>query len=625
MKDLQVQTIVRRVLRGMLVCVLLLTIGACASMTAGSAAPMVGVRLQQATETPDAADDTEDAEDDDTMADEEETSLVDEEEEPTTRPTRTPRSRRTPTPNATTEPTPDTMTTTTTTDVVSPTTTEVITTTDVVSPTTTEAITTTDVVSPTTTGAETTTFPTETVSPTVFIVPSEPPVVTHGPISGEVRDASAVLWARGSMSGMLTFYLAETEMFTETVQSASVLIDAATDFTGKVRVQDLKPTHEYYYTVTLTVGNVTSPPVSGQFLTAPSTDELASFDFLFGACVGGQGYCRNPDTGWTIFETMSNQDPDFFLLTGDSVYVDTACGGPGNVPGAEGPYTELGGFRTRYRYHLEDTHYASFLAQTPVYVTWDDHEVLNDFSGPDLQSINPELFEDGIQAYFEYWPLTGTVTDVHRIYRQVSYGQHADFFILDTRSYRDPNVNWDPNPRTLEPKTMLGEEQFAWLQQGLAASDATWKFIVTSVPLSYPTGFPQPEVDGRDSWANYTERSGYETELMSLLFYIKQNNVKNVVFLAGDTHWPYALSYDPDHNGMPDFYEFGSSPMSSLPLAPPEQPDPTFNPTVLYAEGTFAGDLFNFGHVAVADDGALTFRVLDGEGTERYTMTLQPE
>ena len=172
---------------------------------------------------------------------------------------------------------------------------------------------------------------------------------------------------------------------------------------------------------------------------------------------------------------------------------------------------------------------------------------------------------------------------------------------------------------------MLGADQFAWLQQSLAESEATWKFIVTSVPLSYPTGFPQPEVDGRDSWANYTEPSGYETELMSLIFFIESNNIENVVFITGDTHWPFALSYDPDRNGEANFYEFGSSPISAITLPPVETPDPTFNPTVLYAEGEFAGTLFNFGHISVAENGDLTFRVVDKEGTERNSLTIQPK
>ncbi|HMQ55917.1 MAG TPA: alkaline phosphatase D family protein [Anaerolineae bacterium] len=451
------------------------------------------------------------------------------------------------------------------------------------------------------------------------------PAVTHGPLSGEVTDTSVVLWARGSVTGTLTFEVAETEGFDPIVDTATVEIEAATDLTGQVQIEGLDPGGSYVYRVSLEADGDNSEAVSGQFNLAPTADDPAPFEFVFGACLGGQGYCRNPETGWTIFETMLAEEPDFFLLLGDGVYVDSACPAPDNVAGAEGPFTDLAGFRTRYRYHLEDPSYAAFLAQTPVYVTWDDHEIVDNFGGPALQTLNPGLFADGLQAFFEYWPLTGTPADPNQIYRPISYGGHADFFILDTRSYRDPNVNWDPNPRTLAPKTMLGPDQFAWLQTALNESEATWKFIVTSVPLSYPTGFPQPEVDGRDGWANLTEKSGYETELMALLFYIEQAGLENVVFLTADTHWPFALSYDPDRDGEANFHEFGSSPMSAITLPPAENLDPTFNPTVLYAEGEFQGTLFNFGHIAIADDGDVTFRVVDWEGTERYTLTLPAE
>jgi alkaline phosphatase D len=450
--------------------------------------------------------------------------------------------------------------------------------------------------------------------------------VTHGPISGEGTDTSAVLWARSGTAGTLNFEASDTPDFSGEVKSASIEVDASTDFTGEIRIEGLTPGQFYAYRVTLAADGATSDPVLGSFQTAPAGDAPEAFDFVFGSCIGGQGYCRDPETGWVIFDAMLAQEPDFFVLLGDSIYADTACSSPDNLPGAEGPYTDLAGFRTRYRYTLEDSHYASFLANVPVYVTWDDHEVVNDFGGPALSAINPDLFQEGRLAFFEYWPLTGTEDDPYRMYRSFSYGAHADFFILDTRSYRDPNVNWDPNPNSLEPKTMLGAEQFAWLQESLDASEATWKFVVSSVPLSYPTGWPQPEVDGRDGWANYSERSGYETELTALVTFIESHDVGNLVFLTADVHWPHAISYDPDRDGAPNFHEFGSSPISAIPLSPPDgPPDLTFNPTVLYAEGEFAGDLFNFGRVSVSEDGNLTFQVMDWQGTEHYSLTLTPE
>lgn len=452
---------------------------------------------------------------------------------------------------------------------------------------------------------------------------SEPPMITHGPMSGEIMTDTAVLWVRGNQAGTVEFQIAQDAEFAEVVLSTTVGISEAVDYIGEVRVDGLEPGTDYLFQATLAVSDTVSAPVQGFFQTAP--DDATGFDFVFGSCLGGQGYCRDPETGWEIFNVMVAESPDFFVFTGDTIYGDSACTVPENVPGAEEITRDLEGFRGRYQYHLEDAHYANFLAQTPVYASWDDHEVIDDFGGPALGEVNPQLLADGGQAFFEYWPLQAQEDGTQQIYRSIPYGDHAEFIILDTRSYRDPNVNWDPHPRTITPKTMLGEAQYAWLQERLANSTATWKFIVTSVPLSYPTGFPQPEVDGRDSWANYTEKSGYETELLSLIFFIESQNIENVVFLTGDTHWPFAISYDPDRNGEANFYEFGSSPISAITLPPVEVPDPTLNPTVMYSEGEFMGSLFNFGHVVVDDDGNLTFRIVDGAGEERYSVTIEPE
>jgi alkaline phosphatase D len=473
----------------------------------------------------------------------------------------------------------------------------------------------------------TTTVFTPTIVTAASLDASSGPSITHGPVSGEVTDETAVLWARGSEAGTLTFAVAEAAEdvdFSEDAAEATVNIDEAGDFIGEVKIDDLEANTAYLYRVTLSAGDETSDFVQGYFVTAPAAGDAQPFNFVFGSCLGGQGFCRDPESGWLIFDTMLAQNPDFFLITGDTVYVDSACMAPANVPGAEGPFNDLEGFRTRYRYHLEDEHYATFLAQTPLYVTWDDHEIRDDFGGPALSRVNPQMFAEGTQAFFDYWPLQETAAGDSRIYRSFRYGAQAEIILLDTRSYRDPNVNWDPHPLEITPKTMLGAEQFAWLQETLADSGATWKFIVTSTPLSYPTGFPQPEVDGRDGWANYTEKSGYEMELTALIFFIESQDIDNVVFLTGDTHWPFALSYDPDRDGSPNFHEFGSSPMSAIVLPPVAIPDPTFNPEVLYAEGEFQGTLFNFGHVSVDEAGSLTFRVVDREGEVHYTMTLDP-
>lgn len=451
------------------------------------------------------------------------------------------------------------------------------------------------------------------------IIAQEENNVSHGPMSGEIGDTSAVLWARASNEGSMLFEVAIDESFTELIASISIDVDESSDFIAQTLIETLEANTDYLYRVSVDDSDYRQ----GRFTTAPDSEQADSLSFVFASCIGGQGYCR-PEDGWTIFDTMSEQEADFFLLTGDTVYSTNACSADNNVAGAEFPANTLPEFRSRYRYQLGDAMYSNFLAETPLYVIWDDHEIGDNFSGPEMSDLNPGRYADGRQAFFEYWPVQEGVDEQYRLYREINYGAHADFFILDTRSYREPIVNWDTNPNSGEPKTMLGEEQLTWLRENLLESDSTWKFIVSSVPLSYPTGFPQPQVDGRDGWANNGERSGYESELLSILYFIEANNVENVIFLSGDTHFPFALSYDPDRDGDVDFYEFSASPISAIPLSPGTV-DQTFNPTVLYADGEFMGDLFNFGRIDIAEDGELSFMIINREGDEQFSMSLQAD
>jgi alkaline phosphatase D len=457
--------------------------------------------------------------------------------------------------------------------------------------------------------------------------------ITHGPISGEITDTSAVLWARANpLASEITFDVALDESFDRTITTQTVSVDSTSDYTGETTITGLQPNQTYYYRVSGTGDRPRDQTPS--FSTAPAPTDAEAFSFVFGACIGGQGYCRDRHNGWQIFDAMAERDPDFFLLVGDGVYVDTNCPSGDNenqdlenVPGQEIIADDLEEMRDRYRYHLEDESYQEFLKKTPVYVTWDDHEAIDNFAGTDPDPERQQIIADGKQAFFEYWPIHNDGSD--RIYRKVSYGALADFFILDTRSYRDPIDAIDfPN------KTMLGIEQLAWLQQGLQQSQATWKFIVTSVPLGYTTGEfkkPEPATLYRDGWANYPDHYGYEAELNNLIHTIQRNDLQNIVFLTGDTHWPFAIQYDPDNDGVANFHELGSSPLSAIVLAPREAPastehegmeesifyhtgilDPTFHPNLIYplnTEGMFGSRRFNFGQISIDRQGNLTFNV----------------
>ena len=157
-------------------------------------------------------------------------------------------------------------------------------------------------------------------------------------------------------------------------------------------------------------------------------------------------------------------------------------------------------------------------------------------------------------------------------------------------------------------KTMLGSEQLQWLKQKLLTSSATWKVLSSDVPISVPTG-SNASILGRDGWASGNEtttnsfsKTGFESELQGLLEYLDYNNIKNIVFVTTDVHFPANIRYEIDANADGDksiFHELISGPLSAFQFGVPGVPlpklDTTFNPKLLYEEG----GIFNFGYVQI--------------------------
>jgi alkaline phosphatase D len=240
-----------------------------------------------------------------------------------------------------------------------------------------------------------------------------------------------------------------------------------------------------------------------------------------------------------------------------------------------------------------------------VYVIWDDHEVRDNFAGP-FESQMPA----GRQALREYWPISVASEDPHRLYRSVRAGADLDVFILDTRQYRSRNADQDG-----PAKTMLGERQLQWLLSGLAESTATWKVIVTSVPLSIPKG-GSASVPGYDGWAGGADGTGFERERQVIVDAILGRRVKNVVFLAGDVHYVQANVYDPDGDEVADFHEFIAGPLSAVPGR--QTPASVgLRPTTLVNEGGY----MNFGLIRVTES-SFDVRVLDEDGATRFSHHL---
>jgi alkaline phosphatase D len=439
-------------------------------------------------------------------------------------------------------------------------------------------------------------------------------LLPHGIAVGDVSSSGAVLWVRTDGPATVQVEWATPAQWKNVSKSAAAgtpvsrtvqrTTTAETDYTLSIPLEGLDAATRYRYHVLIGQGgesenhSPTRLAARGELTTLPDAATSAPVTFAWSADLGGQGRCRQGTAGYPIFDVMRRKDLDFFLFLGDTIYSDSACSSPPNEPGADFVATTLDEYRARHRYQRGAASLRRFLETVPVYVTWDDHEVRNDFAGP-FDSRMPA----GRQALREYWPISSPRDEPQRLYRTIRYGADVELFILDARQYRSRNADQDG-----PAKTMLGAAQLKWLIEGLTSSSATWKIIATTVPLSIPKG-GQGYSDG---WAAGPDAPGFERERQVLVDAIVQRRMKNVVFLGGDVHYVQANAYDPNADGVIDFHEFVAGPLSARPGR--ETPaNETLHPTRLVNEGGY----HNFGLVRVTRT-SFEVAVVDDAGQTRF-------
>jgi phosphodiesterase/alkaline phosphatase D-like protein len=459
-----------------------------------------------------------------------------------------------------------------------------------------------------------------TVAALVPPAAGQAPVVTHGVASGDVTEDSAVIWSRSDREATMQVRVTPAAGGSG-VREISALSTAASNFTAQALVSELLPGTSYVYEVWFETAAGRSASETGTFRTAPNPGTRAAVSFIWGGDLGGQTHCRQADGGYRIFEPMLAFHPDFFVANGDMIYADNDCPARGPVPG----WTNIpGGFpavsdpsvdwqdRARveevyvahWLYNRADPSFQALMRAVPMYVQWDDHEVINDFgapwpvypASPDRPGY-PNIVQAGRKTFFDFHPLTQNPDEPDRIYRSYRWGRDVELFIIDARSYRSDNRQADTPENA---KTMLGREQLEWLEAGLTTSTATWKIVSSDVPISAPTG---SESIGRDAFANQAgspaaARTGFEAELIELLRSLDAANVRNLVFVVTDVHFAAQIRYAPDLDGDGDpliFHELISGPLNAGRTASVSSLDPTLAPVLLYGEG----NIFNYGTVRI--------------------------
>lgn len=408
--------------------------------------------------------------------------------------------------------------------------------------------------------------------------------LTHGTVAGDVTATTAQIWVRGSGPGRAQLvYGTDADRVGKggDRHTGSLALDPDRDFTTQFTLKGLEPGTRYHYSVRL---HDRGQPVQGplaSFATAPADDDARDVLFTWGGDVG-QGL-KNPPP-FPAFSAMLAHNPDFFIFNGDTIYADSTT----KVGGAA---KTLPQYWAKYKENRDDVFFQALASRVPLIVNWDDHEVANDFRGPE-----EPLMPIGRQAFHEYWPLS---VGPEQIYRSIRWGREVEVFVLDGRQYADP-LGAPDGP----DKSLLGREQRDWLLDGVTRSTATWKVLVTSSPLSILRSVQGPQDD-------YVS---YEHELGLILDTFRNARVSNFVWLTADVHWGQAIEYP-----TRGFWEFVGSPIGANPRKAPRPLSPTFAPQerFLQLDKRLYGSVF-----AAAAAGSLTVKLHDEGGQEIYKVTI---
>ena len=256
-----------------------------------------------------------------------------------------------------------------------------------------------------------------------------------------------------------------------------------------VEVDGLEPDRWYFYR--FMAGDAQS--AVGRTRTFPAPDaEAARLRIAYASCQRWEhGY-------FSAYRHMREENLDAVLFLGDYIYEYPNARNAVRVP-TGGWVLTLDDYRQRYALHKSEADLQAMHAACPWLVTWDDHEVQNDYaglkegdSGPPVASFAARRAE-AYQAYYEHMPLrasvltqalAGLATGAEmRIYSEARFGQLATFYLLDDRQYRDPHAcsrgaaspdRAPSNPATCaewtDPRrTLLGAAQERWLDAAFAA------------------------------------------------------------------------------------------------------------------------------------------------------------
>jgi alkaline phosphatase D len=376
-----------------------------------------------------------------------------------------------------------------------------------------------------------------------------------GVASGDPSSDGFVLWTRiiaepfaatgtGIPAGPVSvdWIVARDENLKRVVQSGQTFAVPELAHSVHVEVTGLEPDREYWYAFRVGAAQSTV----GRSRTAPAIGSSPGrLSFAFASCANyTHGY-------YTAYRALAEEDLDLVLFLGDYIYeggsdaaLERRIGAKVIRPHIGGTCRTLEDYRRRYALYKSDPNLQLAHARAPWVVTWDDHELEDNYANDLSRHGTPktELAQRRLaayQAYYEHQPLR--LSSLPRglrmqLYRRFTYGDLAEFQVLDTRQFRTPQPCGDftlqigcqpDNPN----ETLLGLEQESWLQSGLVRSAAQWNILAQQVMMAQFDPLFGPGVGmNNDGWDGYPLARG------RILNFLESTRTSNPIVLTGDIH-----------------------------------------------------------------------------------------
>ena len=387
------------------------------------------------------------------------------------------------------------------------------------------------------------------VAPTTSPVPqtdltSDP--FTLGVASGDPTDQSVILWTRLAVDSLngggmpaqdieVLWEVSSTDTFDDIVSSG--LATAEERFGHAVHIDVPLSTGESIVFYRFRIGDYVSP-IGKTRLSSPS----GSTTPIKVAAVSCQNYT---DGFYNAYADLVEQSPDLVTFLGDYIYesgVGTLDATTVRLHNSD-EIKDLVAYRNRYALYRSDPLLQAAHAVCPWVITWDDHEVENNYA-----NLTPQDSADAeghaarraaaYQAWWEHMPVRlGPPTDESlTIYRQFSWGDLLNLLVVDGRQYRDDQACGDAVLSTqpacdeaLDPaRTMLGAEQEKWFSENINDTTKVWNVMANQTVMT--------DIRLGAAVLNYDQWDGYAPDRNRILSDVVDQGVENFVVLTGDIH-----------------------------------------------------------------------------------------